>query len=128
MPIFGKSTGPEEPSFGRKPLEERKKESDKILQKFAHRVPCIVERAESSKNSIALIDKNKYLVPEDMTFGQFIFTIRKRLKLAPEQAIFLYVNNLLPPTTMTMAQVYEEHKDESGFLMITYAAESSYGI
>jgi GABA(A) receptor-associated protein len=128
MPIFGKSTGPEEPSFAQQPLEKRKKEADKILEKYPHRIPCIVERAESSKNSIALIDKTKYLVPDDMTFGQFIFTVRKRLKLEKEQAIFLYVNNLLPPTTMTMSQVYEEHKDESNFLMITYAAESSYGL
>ena len=128
MPIFGKSTGPEEPSFvNQKKFEERKAEAEKILSKYPDRIPCIVERAESSKNSIPLIDKKKYLVPDDLTFGQFIFTVRKRIKLNPEQAIFLYVNNVLPPVTMTMAQIYEEHKDPSGFVMMVYAAESSYG-
>lgn len=30
--------------------------------------------------------------------GQFVFVIRSRIKLPPERAIFLYVNNLLPST------------------------------
>ena len=128
MPIFGsKTTSDEEPSFSEKPLQERKEEANKIIEKYPNRIPCIVERAASSRHNIALIDKKKYLVPDEMTYGQFMFIVRKRLKLEAEQAIFLYANNILPPTTSTMSQVYEEHKDESGFLMITYAAESSYG-
>jgi GABA(A) receptor-associated protein len=45
-----------------------------------------------------MIDKKKYLVPADLTVGQFVYVIRKRIKLSPEKAIFIFVNEILPPT------------------------------
>jgi GABA(A) receptor-associated protein len=32
------------------------------------------------------------------------------------------VDEVLPPTAALMSSIYEEHKDEDGFLYITYAA------
>ena len=72
------------------------------------------------KSDITAIDKKKYLVPSDLTVGQFCYVIRKRIKLAPEKAIFIFVNEVLPPTAALMSSIYEEHKDEDGFLYITY--------
>eukprot|EP00494_Astrolonche_serrata_P022400 UN22657 len=40
----------------------------------------------------------RFLVPADLTVGQFVYVIRKRIKLQPEQAIFLFVNTTVPPT------------------------------
>jgi len=40
-------------------------------------------------------------VPADLTVGQFVYVIRKRIKLSPEKAIFIFVNNVLPPTGAT---------------------------
>jgi hypothetical protein len=40
----------------------------------------------------------RYLVPSDLTVGQFVYVIRKRIKLSPEKAIFIFVKNVLPPT------------------------------
>ena len=40
----------------------------------------------------------RYLVPSDLTVGQFVYVIRKRIKLSPEKAIFIFTNNVLPPT------------------------------
>jgi len=73
------------------------------------------------------IDKKKYLVPADLTCGQFVFVIRKRLKLPPEQAIFLFVNGSIPPTAQLLSAVFEEHKDEDGFLYVTYSGENTFG-
>ena len=56
--------------------------------------------------------------------GQFVYVIRKRIKLAPEKAIFIFVDEVLPPTAAFMAQVYEEYKDEDGFLYVTYSGEN----
>ena len=72
------------------------------------------------KSDIPIIDKKKYLVPSDLTVGQFCYVIRKRIKLAPEKAIFIFVNEVLPPTAALMSSIYDEHKDEDGFLYITY--------
>ena len=40
----------------------------------------------------------RYLVPSDLTVGQFVYVIRKRIKVSPEKAIFMFVQNVLPPT------------------------------
>lgn len=37
-------------------------------------------------------------MPSDLTVGQFVYVIRKRIKLSPEKAIFIFVKNVLPPT------------------------------
>ena len=47
---------------------------------------------------------------QDLTVGQFVYVIRKRIKLAPEKAIFIFVDEILPPTAALMSAIYEEHK------------------
>lgn len=69
----------------------------------------------------------RYLVPSDLTVGQFVYVIRKRIKLSAEKAIFIFVDNVLPPTGEIMSSVYEEKKDEDGFLYITYSGENTFG-
>jgi len=105
--------------------DKRARESSRIRSKYNDRVPVIVERAE--KSDIPALDKKKYLVPADLTVGQFVFVIRKRIKLSAEKAIFIFVNNVLPPTAALMSAIYEEHKDEDGFLYVTYSGENTFG-
>ncbi|CAD1472857.1 unnamed protein product, partial [Heterotrigona itama] len=64
----------------------------------------IVEKAPKAK--ISDLDKQKYLVPSDLTVGQFYFLIRKRIHLRPEDALFFFVNNIIPPTSATMGSLY----------------------
>ncbi|CAI6328233.1 unnamed protein product [Periconia digitata] len=107
------------------PFEKRKAEAERIRQKYNDRIPVICEKVE--KSDIATIDKKKYLVPADLTVGQFVYVIRKRIKLSPEKAIFIFVDEQLPPTAALMSSIYEEHKDEDGFLYITYSGENTFG-
>lgn len=95
----------------------------------------------------------RYLVPADLTVGQFVYVVRKRIKLSAEKAIFIFVKNILPPTganyfikslifaslhvvqylfcfyfaAAMMSAIYEEHKDEDGFLYMTYSGENTFG-
>lgn len=64
----------------------------------------IVEKAPKAK--ISNLDKQKYLVPSELTVGQFYFLIRKRIHLRPEDALFFFVNNIIPPTSATMGSLY----------------------
>mmetsp|Transcript_6160 Transcript_6160/g.9180 ORF Transcript_6160/g.9180 Transcript_6160/m.9180 type:complete len:116 (+) Transcript_6160:1452-1799(+) len=107
------------------PLERRKSEAERIRAKYPDRIPVICEKADRSE--IPDIDKKKYLVPADLTVGQFIYVIRKRIKLPPERAIFIFVDNVIPPTAALMSTVYEVQKDEDGFLYITYSGENTFG-
>ena len=106
-------------------MESRKQEAVKIRQKYPDRVPVICEK--DSKSNIVEIDKKKFLVPKDLTVGQFMFVIRKRINLEAEKAIFLFINNTLPASASLMGQIDEEFKDEDGFLYITYSGENTFG-
>ncbi len=107
-------------------FDQRKGEAKRIISKYPDRIPVIVEKLE--KSQIPDIDKKKYLVPSDLTVGQFLYIIRKRIKLNPEQAIFIFVaDNVLPATSLIMSQLYREQKDDDGFLYILYSGEQVYG-
>lgn len=68
-----------------------------IVESYVLFGKVIVEKAP--KANAPDIDKKKYLVPSDITVGKFVFEIRKHMKeLKPESSIFLFVNNVLPPT------------------------------
>ncbi|XP_074341691.1 autophagy-related protein 8C-like isoform X1 [Apium graveolens] len=113
------------PSLGESIIEKRHAEATRIREKYSDRIPVVIERA--GKSDIPDIDKKKYLVPGDLTVGQFVYVIRKRIKLGAEKAIFIFVKNLLPPNAAMMSKIYEENKDEDGFLYMTYSGESTFG-
>ena len=106
-------------------FDSRKSESMRIKNKYPNRIPVIVEKAKDS--DIGDIDKNKFLVPNDLTVGQFMYVIRKRIKLTSEKSIFIFSNNTLPPTGSILAQIYENNKDDDGFLYLVYAGENTFG-
>jgi len=82
---------------------------------------------KSPKARVADVDKKKYLVPAELTVGQFIFIIRKRINLRPEEALFFFVNGSIPSTSNTMGEVYQQNHDEDSFLYMMYSDESVYG-
>jgi GABA(A) receptor-associated protein len=108
-------------------IEKRKAESTRIKNKFPDLVPVICERAAGG-SSVPDLDRRKFLVPPHLTMGQFVYVVRKRIKLDASQAIFMYISNsLLVPTSQTITLVYDEHKDDDGFLYVTYSGENTFG-
>jgi len=106
-------------------FDKRKGESKRIREKYPDRIPIIVEK--NSNTDLPDIDKKKYLVPSDLTVGQFIYVIRKRISISPEKAIFIFIENMLPPTSELVSSIYEKHKDDDGFLYIEYSGENTFG-
>lgn len=53
---------------------------------------------------------------------------RKRVELRPEDALFFFVNNVIPQTSASMGAVYNDHHEEDKFLYIAYSDESTYGL
>jgi GABA(A) receptor-associated protein len=107
-----------------KSFEERKKESELMQNRFPDRIPVIVQK---KKDQLATIDKRKFMAPNSLTMGQFVFVIRKRLKMNPSEAIFLFVNNKLVTPQQTLGQVYTQHHDDDGFLYLIYDFENAFG-
>ena len=106
-------------------FERRHQESNNILAKYPERIPIIVEKYVGCE--LPEIDKLKYLVPRDMTMPQFIFVIRKRIKLDPSQTLFVMVNNTLVGSAKLISEIYDELRDEDGFLYVTYTNENTFG-
>ena len=105
--------------------DKRIQECSRILKKHPDRIPIIVCKAKGCE--LPDIDKQKYLVPKDMNIGQFVYVIRKRIKLDSNQALFVLINNNLSTSTKLLDDIYETNKDKDGFLYVTYCSENTFG-
>jgi GABA(A) receptor-associated protein len=104
-----------------KVFAERKNESERIKFKYPNRIPVICENSEKN------LDITKYLVPHDITIGQFMYIIRKRLKLDPHDALYLFANGYIMSCSNIMITVYNNYKDLDGFLYFKLSKESTFG-
>ena len=125
--LFNKKIKTKELPFIKKfSFERRSQQAYNILSKYPDRIPIIVERSMNDLET-PLINKNKYLVPKSLTVGQFLFVIRRRLVLPPEKALFIFVNDIIPPTSQLLGIIYDEQKNKDDFLYITYSGENTFG-
>lgn len=107
-------------------INERKKHSAALRAKYDMSIPVICEIAKRNKSTIKL-DKHKFLVPSYLNVGQFLGIIHKRIKKSPESAILIFVKDTLAPTSMKMNDLYNQYKDEDGFLYATICCENTFG-
>ncbi|XP_046900277.1 microtubule-associated proteins 1A/1B light chain 3C [Hypomesus transpacificus] len=126
MPPFERPP-PQKPFKQRKTFATRKLEVAGIRSKFPTKIPVIIERYQREK-FLPPLDKTKFLVPQELSMTQFVTIIRNRMCLMPSQAFYLLINNSgLASMSLTMAQVYKDHKDDDGFLYMTYASQEMFG-
>ena len=108
-------------------LEKRIEEFYKVKSSTNDKIPIICEK--DPKSDIIEMEKTKFLVNPEMTVSSFNEIIRKKLNLDAKEGIFLLVKGKNVITgNQTMQEIYEHYKDEDGFLYITYASESVWGI
>ena len=104
--------------------DARKTEVEYMRSKYMDRVPILVEPRDAHTPSV---DKRKYMVHHDLSFGQLMYVIRKRLNMRSEQALFFFAGNSMQSATATIGSVYDRYKDEDGFLYVTYSLENTFG-
>jgi len=103
---------------------KRQEEAQRIREKYPNRIPVI---CECIGGEVPDIDRKKYLVPAELTMAEFLYVIRKRIKISPEKSIFLFVNDTFIAGAQLMGMIYEEHKDLDGFLYTCYSGENTFG-
>lgn len=108
-------------------LTLRDGELERLQKHYPDRIPVFITKSTYSKDTLPDIRKHKFLVPSHFIMAEFVLVIRKWLLLKPEMAIFIYINNHLPMTNMTIGELHSKHKDEDGVLRMNYASENTFG-
>ncbi len=100
-------------------FESLKKKSHALRCKYVGYVPVIIEKKD---------EKMKFLVPIDMTISSFIVIIRKKIKLPPEKAFFMFTKEqIYPRYSDLLLNVDKEYQDKDGFLRFYIAEEQAFG-
>jgi microtubule-associated protein 1 light chain len=98
-----------------------------IRTKFPNKVPVIVERFHRERN-LPKLDRNKFLVPQELTMSQFVTIIRNRMELNENQAFYLLIDDKgIASMSMTLAEIYDKKKSNDGFLYMSYASQEMFG-
>ena len=106
--------------------KDMKKSLDKVRIKYPNKIPLFIYRSKKDK-SLQDINCNKFLVPDNITLGQFMVIIRKRLKLESNIALFILINNTIHCSSDSILQIYENHKNKDGMLVLEYCGENVFG-
>jgi len=111
-------------------FEDRQKMSNKLMEKFEGRIPCIVEKSRNwGSRNLESIDKRKFLIPIDITMSNMALVIRRRTKIPAETALIFYVGErqIIPKMSDTFDILYANNKSSDGFLYISYSIEKVFG-
>lgn len=108
------------------PIDKRISDSIRFKQKFPDKIPVIVD---SYTEKSPTIDNHKFLVPNDITLAQFMYIIRKRVKLNPDEALYFFIGSkkIMETGSKLMSEIFKSHADDDKFLYIYYDIESTFG-
>jgi GABA(A) receptor-associated protein len=106
-------------------FDDRVQESHRILKKYPHRIPCIIQKEATSK--LASIPHIKYLVQFDTKIVDIMMVIRKHLRVEPYHALFFTMNQTVLSGSTTFGSIYETNKEKDGFLYLYYTEEQTFG-
>lgn len=99
--------------------------ANKMRERYKGRVPVLIWRVIDNID----IAKRKFIVPQGVTMGQFLYILKKQIKNKDEAStIFLIIDNknILPLMGDTIGKIYSEHND-NGFLKLTVSKENAFG-
>eukprot|EP00929_Paragymnodinium_shiwhaense_P116110 TRINITY_DN85378_c0_g1_i1.p1 TRINITY_DN85378_c0_g1~~TRINITY_DN85378_c0_g1_i1.p1 ORF type:complete len:387 (+),score=100.73 TRINITY_DN85378_c0_g1_i1:106-1266(+) len=113
------------------PGKRLREEATRMRERYPERVPVLCEKAPYS--GLPDIPRHKMAVPGTMNCSDFKYIVQKQVRearsrdMAMDQTIYIFVNGLVPRNTQLLADLYEQHRAEDGFLYVRYTAENTLG-
>lgn len=98
-----------------------------IRAQFPDRIPVRCSIGKLPGSLPRNLDKRQYLVPRELTIGEFAYTLRKYMNLNKSQSLLLYVKNELPAIMTTFDELDKRYNNGQGVLDITYCGENTFG-
>lgn len=114
------------------PYTKRHADGSDVANKYPNHVPFVLYYAGG------ILEKNKYLVSENMTYGALLSRIRCVVGVSVYDSLFLYVEkisptdessstHILPSLTDSVGQVRALYKHRDGFTYLIAVKESTFG-
>jgi GABA(A) receptor-associated protein len=120
-------------------LDERKNITIKILEKYEDKCPIylsIDKQILSNIDSMFIKNINRYIVTSNLTLTQFLSILRKKINFSQNESLTLFVeiyndkkiiNSILAPLTSSIGSIYNNYKDEDGFIYLNIVKENVFG-
>ena len=110
----------------RKPLAERQAEFEKIKKRHPKKVAVLVGPVDER---VPPLTKYKFLVDVDEKACVLPVTIRKYMTtpLRSDEGLYYFVQNVMVPQQYPMSQLAAQYADPSGFVLVEYGRESTFG-
>ena len=102
------------------------REAARVRERFPDRVLIVITRRAITDPKM---DKSKFVVPRDLTIGNLLLVVRRRVMLRSSDALFLFPvesKQMLSAAT-TVGQAADAHAERSGVLYLGYTQENAFG-
>jgi len=100
----------------------------KIRSKYPSRLPVLIYPENSKEPQL---DKNKFLVPIELTISNLILVVRKRISVNKSQSLLFNIKKnkqiIIPSPDMLISSLYDKYVNDDGFLVINYSFEKTFG-
>ncbi len=96
--------------------------ASQLRTRYPDKYPVIIESIGSGIE----VERRKYLASSSSTMGELMFSIRKYVSLRDHEAMFIYVNSTLVPTSALVSEIWNSHKEDE-CLYIEIHKENTFG-
>lgn len=111
----------------RKIQESKEKCFDSIIQKYPDKVLVYVTLDTTLEGKLP---KDKFLVPKDVTFGDFCVNLKKYITLGSAEGLCYFIGdneNVIPRMNENINYIYQKHKSSNGVLYLVVCRENVFG-
>ena len=108
--------------------ETRKSLYNSLMLKNSNYVPVVVNLQGDIVSKYKIMSPElRVLIQANYTLGQFINILRKRINICSSEGLYVFIDNVLLPTSSIMSKIYSERKNRDGFLYVDLAMLETFG-